>query len=175
MNIEILYVEVQRFRQWWLLALLGVLGVLPALFAWGFVQQIIFGVPWGNKPMSDSWLLAFVGVFGVGLGVGLPALILSVNLRTEVRPDGIYVQLWPLHRECVRIPMQTIHEFAAQTYRPLHDYGGWGIRWGAKGKAYTVSGNRGVLLTHGSGQHLLIGSQRAEELERAIAAVCEHR
>ncbi|MFH1560715.1 MAG: DUF6141 family protein [Chloroflexota bacterium] len=161
----ILFSEVQRFRQWWLLSLIG---VLPALFAWAFVQQIIFDVPWGNNPTSDGWLLVFVAVFGLGL----PAFILSINLRTEVRPDGIYVQFWPLHRGWVHIPAETIHEFTAHTYRPIMDYGGWGIRWGLKGKVYSVSGNRGVLLVYGNRHRLLIGSQRADELEQAIATAC---
>ncbi|NLK25486.1 MAG: hypothetical protein GX307_02790 [Euryarchaeota archaeon] len=37
------------------------------------------------------------------------------------------------------------------------------------GKAYNVSGNRGVLLKLKDGNSLLIGSQRAEELDAAIA------
>lgn len=39
---------------------------------------------------------------------------------------------------------------------------GWGIRrgWGGRGWAYTVSGNRGVLLELADGRHVLLGSQR---------------
>jgi hypothetical protein len=55
-----------------------------------------------------------------------------------------------------------------QTYRPIRDYGGWGIRYGRGGKAYNVSGNRGVMLELSDGQKLLIGSQRPEELANAI-------
>ena len=38
------------------------------------------------------------------------------------------------------------------------------------GKAYNVSGNKGVLLTFGTGKTLMIGSQRPEELAAAIRA-----
>jgi hypothetical protein len=48
--------------------------------------------------------------------------------------------------------------------------GGWGLRFGAKGKAYNVSGNRGVLLTFEGDKTLLIGSLRADELAQAIRA-----
>jgi len=54
------------------------------------------------------------------------------------------------------------------TYSPLKDYGGWGIRYGAKGKAYNVSGNQGVVITLETGQSILIGSQRHEELSSLI-------
>jgi hypothetical protein len=60
------------------------------------------------------------------------------------------------------------------TYSPLRDYGGWGIRYGSKGKAYNVSGNRGVRLELSNGKRLLFGSQRPEELSEAVAAASEH-
>ena len=57
----------------------------------------------------------------------------------------------------------------ARTYRPILEYGGWGIRYTmGRGWAYNVSGNQGVQLELASGKRILIGSQRAEELARAI-------
>ena len=54
-------------------------------------------------------------------------------------------------------------------YRPILDYGGWGIRWGpGKGWAYNVSGNRGVQLELLDGKQLLIGSQNPEKLAQMI-------
>ena len=55
-------------------------------------------------------------------------------------------------------------------YRSFREYGGHGIRYGSKGKAYTVSGDRGVQIELLNGKQLLIGSQRAEELVQAIQA-----
>jgi hypothetical protein len=54
------------------------------------------------------------------------------------------------------------------TFRPIRDFGGWGIRHGGGGWAYTVRGNRGVRLTLQYGSPLLIGSQNAEDLYQAI-------
>ncbi len=42
------------------------------------------------------------------------------------------------------------------------------MKYGRAGKAYNVSGNRGVQLKLSSGKGLLIGSQRPEELAQAI-------
>jgi len=63
---------------------------------------------------------------------------------TEVRDDGVYFRFFPLHLSFHRIGLEEIVRFEVQTYRPIRDYGGWGIRYGWKGKAYNVSGNRGV-------------------------------
>jgi hypothetical protein len=59
----------------------------------------------------------------------------------------------------------------ARTYRPILEYGGWGIRYSpfGKGWAYNISGNQGVQLELMNGKRILIGSQRAEELARTIA------
>jgi hypothetical protein len=51
------------------------------------------------------------------------------------------------------------------TYRPFREYGGWGIRFGRQGIAYTVSGDRGVLVRLRNGRSFLLGSKRPESLE----------
>ena len=63
-------------------------------------------------------------------------------------------------------------EYYAREYKPLREYGGWGIRCSLKrGKAYNVSGNKGVQLVFKNGKQLLIGSQKAEALEEAIRSI----
>ena len=54
--------------------------------------------------------------------------------------------------------------------QPILEYGGWGIRYSpfGKGWAYNVRGNQGVQLELANGQRILVGSQRADELARAI-------
>lgn len=44
------------------------------------------------------------------------------------------------------------------------EYGGWGVRFGKGGKAFNVSGNRGLKLYLKSGRSLLIGTQKDKEL-----------
>jgi hypothetical protein len=61
-----------------------------------------------------------------------------------------------------------VRDVAAVTCHPITEYGGWGIRWTLRGKAYNVSGRRGVRLDYENGKHLLIGSTRADELATAI-------
>jgi len=61
-------------------------------------------------------------------------------------------------------------QFEMRTYRSFREYGGHGIRYSNNGKAYNVSGDRGVQIELLNGNRVLIGSQRAEELVQAIQA-----
>lgn len=155
--------EAQHFRQWWLwLLLLPVSGV-----SWyAVIRQVLLGQPWSDRPAPDVvilliWLLS---------GVGLPLLFLGLRLVTEIRADGIYLRFIPFHLRWQRLPFEELESCAARPYRPIVEYGGWGIRYGFKGKAYNVSGNRGVQLVFKNGRRLLIGSQRADELAALIQA-----
>ena len=52
----------------------------------------------------------------------------------------------------------------------MREFGGWGIRVSRNGRAYNASGNTGVQLVLADGSHILIGTQRAEELLAALRA-----
>ena len=67
-----------------------------------------------------------------------------------------------------RIPLEDLKSVEARTYSPIREYGGWGFRYGRSGKAYNVMGNRGVQLELKSGERVLLGSQKAEDLAAAI-------
>jgi hypothetical protein len=156
-----LFREVQRFRQPWLwLLVLGVAGLTWYIAA----VQLLGGEPVGNNPAPD-WLAVLLWLL---FGVGLPLVFWSLRLVTEVRGDGLYVRFVPFHFSFRKIAFADISQFEAKTYRPLLDYGGWGIRYGFSGKAYNVSGNRGVQLELANGKRLLIGSQRPDELVQAL-------
>jgi len=90
------------------------------------------------------------------------------SLTTEVRRDGIYIRFSPLHRSFRKIPLVDLMRHEVRTYSPIREYGGWGIRYGRKGTAYNARGNRGVQLELSDGKQVLIGSQKPEELARAI-------
>lgn len=160
--------EVQQFRQGWLWAGL-IAGALLAigLFGWAMYQQLVLGKPWGNNPMSDTGLMV-MGPLIILLMVGLVWLFVALRLVTEVRDDGVYIHYRPLTR--TRIAFEDIASCQARTYRAVREYGGWGIKYGPSGKAYNVSGNRGVQLEFRNGSRLLIGSQKADQLAEAITA-----
>jgi hypothetical protein len=158
--------EVQRLRQWWLWVLLlatavGTVGV----FGHGIYTQVIEGKLWGDNPMSDTALIV-TGIVTSILTVGLAVVILSARLITEVRSDGVYVRFFPIGWNALLY--DTIASYQAKTYRPIRDYGGWGIRWGREGKAYIAGGSQGLQLLLNDGRKVLIGTQRLQELEAAV-------
>lgn len=157
----ILFRERQRFTQFWLWAV--VLGV-SSIFWVGFVYQVIWGGGYGSSPVSDVQL----SILAVLVGLGLPYFFYSMSLTTEVLPGVIRVRFFPFHLKPVQVPLHLIRDFAKITYRPIADYGGWGIRWGFEGKAYNMSGNEGVKLYFYNKKPLLIGSQRPDDLFDAI-------
>ena len=158
--------EVQKFRQPWLWALiLGTNAMVIGVFGYGLVQQLAKGEAWGNQPMSDVGLVSTF-IVTVLVTLGLVWLFFAMALIVEVRSDGLSVHLKPLKHRLVEY--RDIASVEACQYRPIVEYGGWGIRRGRDGWAYNVSGNQGVRLTFHEGKTLLIGSRRHVELARAI-------
>ncbi len=164
---NIYYFEEQRFRQKWLwvLLLLSTL-FITIFFAYGTVKQIMLGQPWGNRPMSDTALI-IIGSISIALMGGMTYLFYKLKLITEVRNDSVNIRFFPVSHLQI-IPLHNIKKCEIRQYRPVMEYGGWGIRYGRRGKAYNVSGNRGVQLELFQGKPLLIGSQRPDELAQAI-------
>jgi hypothetical protein len=156
--------EVQWIRRvWWVMLLAG---GIASLTWYSFWQQILLGRPVGTNPGPD-WAIAVIWLL---FGVGLPLLLLTMRLIVEVYPDYVSVRYVPLLRR--RILTAEIAHCRAQSYRPIVEYGGWGIRgWSRRRVAYNVRGNRGVELELRDGRRVMIGSQRADELEAALGAV----
>jgi hypothetical protein len=158
--------EEQRFRQPWLwLMLLGSLGLVCVPLMVGLIQQLVLGEPWGAEPLSDR-ALASVGGATLLFSIALVVLFARMRLVTEVRDDGVHVRFAPFTRRT--IAFTDIEDLTVRTYRPLREFGGWGIRYGWRANAYNVSGNRGVQLALREGKPLLLGSQRPEALADAI-------
>jgi hypothetical protein len=155
--------EVQYMRRPWLWALVLV-GTGLALYA--IVQLLLLEEPFtGNTAANVSSLMV-----GLVVGVAFPALMFVTHLITEVRSDALYYRYVPFHFTWQKIPLDRIKGHQATVYNPIRDYGGWGIRYWFKGKAYNVSGNRGVQLELTSGDRVLIGSQKPDGLAQAISA-----
>jgi len=155
-----LYHEEQHFRQWWLWTLVL---AIAALGWWSFIQQVLFGRPFGNNPAPDwgVWLLWLV------IGLGLPLLFRRLKLVLEVTRGEVVVRFSPLSVRV--IPFAEIGGLEVREYNAVMEYGGWGIKgWSRRKMAYNVSGNRGVELTLCDGRRIMLGSQRPDELAEAI-------
>lgn len=161
---EAVYREVQRWslRSRCLLLALCLLGAAGGVFS----AVVIFTQDprqWASLPV--------IAICGILVPAGIGLLIWVARLETEVRQDGLYIRYVPFHRHFKRFHVGDLSEYCARTYRPILEYGGWGIRCGWRGRAYNVSGNRGVQLVFRDGRRVLIGSSRPSELEAAIRSI----
>jgi hypothetical protein len=145
--------ETQRFTQWWLwLILLG---------SWGSMVFAIFMDP----PQTLG------GQFVVGiLAISLPTLFWQIRLITQITTEGIYVRFIPFHFKSQFYSWDAIESAQVRTYNPLLEYGGWGIKYGfnGQGKVYNIAGNQGLQLVFKSGEKILIGTQKPEEIQAAV-------
>src|SRR5687767_831519 len=147
---QALFIEKQRFSQWWLwLILLGI----DAMIIFGFIQQVIFGQPFGDNPASDTGLMLILG-----LVILLTIAFYLFCLETIIKPDGIYVRFYPFHTTYKYYSWEKISKIYIRQYSPIKEYGGWGVRLGlfGKGKAYNVSGNKGLQIVFSDNSKLLI-------------------
>lgn len=99
---------------------------------------------------------------------GAISIAYLAELYTKVKYDGVHIQFFPIHLSERVITWDEIEDFQAEKYNPILEFAGWGIRWRPKKMAYNVSGNKGVRITKKNGKEILIGSDRAEEMETAI-------
>jgi hypothetical protein len=146
----VLYREVQRFLQ--PIVLLGVgfavAGVAAAVAAATAATQGQSGSP----PVG--------AVVAIALAVVVPAVLLGSRVVTEVSAAGLRVRLSPLQPRGRRESWTRVASYSVVTYRPVREYGGWGIRGAGRSMAYNACGDRGVLFTFSDGATLLVGSPR---------------
>ncbi len=157
---KILFKETQRFTQWWIWAFnLGIL-LMPFI---AIYQQLIRGEMFGDKPMSDLGLLVLT-CFIVLLVVSFRIM----NLKTEITNDRIYFYFFPFHTKKHFYDLADIRKMEVVKYRPILDYGGWGVRGFGSNKAFSVKGNKGLKIIFKNGDIRLIGTQKPEELQKVI-------
>ncbi len=154
-----------RERTWapaWVVALL----LTACLAAAGAVAYELYKSDWGAAG-SISMLGA---VAAMAASLGLPILIgmLFSRLDVEVLADRVSVAFGPLHLFRKRIPFSEIEAVRGLTYRPLREFGGWGIRPRGGKTAWTIRGNQAVKVTLKSGKEVYVGSLFPQRLEERI-------
>lgn len=147
--MKIIFVENQRFTQWWLWVIL----ISFPIMAFG---------PFDDKSINYNHLL---------IGFALPVIFYLFQLRIKVSSEGLHYQFFPFHLKYHMIKSEEIKKVQSLKYKPLAEYGGWGIKYGFKGKAYNTSGNLGVKVYLRNGTNILFGSQKHKDLEKALKKI----
>ncbi len=144
------FYEKQRFTQWWIYAVLGAIVLGTAL-----ADYSEYGAFRWQQP-------------GMWLAVALLALFWLFRLETRITPAGIQYRFFPLHLQWKTILREKLRYAWVRQYKPLLEYGGWGIRFGVNGKAYNTRGNMGIQLELQNGNKILIGTQQPEKAKAAL-------
>ncbi len=132
------------------------------------ICALLVGTLFGGELKTEDYV--------IGLVVLVPIIVWLkiMRLETRVTPDEVVLRFRGLFKK-KKIPISSLGQAEMRKYKPLMEYGGWGIKRGKSGWAYNVKGNEGVQLQLHDGKSLLIGSQRASELEAAITSSPRYR
>ena len=163
--------ERQKFNQLWIWITI-ILTSTPVfiLFFFATYKQIIQGVPFGNNPMSNEGLI-IATIFTLSVVISLLLLFGFAKLTTTIDKQAIRFKFFPFQRKVKYIDWKEVNEYQIIKYNPIGDFGGWGIRKRGKRKVYNVSGNVGLLLFLKSGQEMLLGTQKGDELAKFLSAI----
>lgn len=158
---SVVYREEQNFA-WWVYASIAFMVALGLFFGLGTRGHAAAGVP-AHGGLEIPIVLV--------VGLLLPAVLIVGVLRMTTEVDPTEIRIWfgwvPTFQKS--FPIAGLSRVEVVSYRPIVEYGGWGIRVGRSGeRAYNARGNRGVRLTLVDGSTILIGSQRPEELASTI-------
>lgn len=170
---EVIFEEIQKVRNKWLWTLMLFTGFFfPIIAVIGFIQQIIYGIPFGNNPLPDSGFI-IVAITGSLFGLGIFYLFLIAKLEIQIKEDGVNYRYIPFINRFKLIRKEDIESYEVKKYNPIRDYGGWGIKssFKEKGTAYSVDGNLGLqLIFNQKGKHkkILIGIRSPEEIQLAM-------
>jgi hypothetical protein len=165
---KILFSETQRFSVMLVAPL--VLLFLVAIFLEG---HIVFRPVLETEDWWPRWSLP-LSIAGIVINVVVTLILVFCRLQTRLDTSALYIRFFPFHFRYKKIDFNDIATVYARSYQPLGEFGGWGIRWGSSGKAYNVSGNRGVQLELKNGKKILIGSQHADALAAQLQEAMFH-
>jgi len=163
-----IFVEEQSFTQHWMKMFVTIVIVLAiGVIIFSSYMQLYRGIPF-DKKMSDAGLVIYDLVLLI-LGVITPFLLLKVKLVVILDTNSLHIQFWPFINKT--IPLYDVVSFEGKSYKPIREYGGWGLRYSFRSKswAYTVSGNRGVFFVLSNGKKFLIGSQHTGQFVIALS------
>lgn len=163
MKNGILFSERQKFDQWWIwLVILS----FDAMYIFAIVQQVFLGVQFGKNPADDIALIIALAVLLI-----ITFLFYSIRLDTEISADGIKVRFFPFHLSFRIYPWEKIRNCYVRKYKPIREYGGWGLRGLGSNRALNVKGNMGIQVEFIDGKKLLIGTGRFDEVSKILTSL----
>ncbi len=148
------YREFSAWPGWVELVVWGSLGAtsLPFVFGWG----------------TDSGMVGRVVSIAAILGIGVAIRYIFGGLTALVQETRLFIYMGSIPLVKKSVPFADIVSMESVRYRPIAEFGGWGIRGMGKKKAWTARGNQAVVLTLPNDRLLYVGSDSPGQLEEHI-------
>ena len=156
MKTEIIFRETQLGVKNWVLLVVVLFAIIPASIFLLFQTMEAFG--------STRIVLLSTFIFTILIC----SILLFIKLNITVTKDEIQYRLSTFHFSTQILSKNQIIEIENVVYNPIGEWGGWGIRMKGRDRAYNMYGNKGVQVTLKSGKIVLFGSQKPNELHKAI-------
>jgi len=149
--------------------------------------------PWAAWLQVVFWGTMFVALAAVSLAEGetdqerlVGSVVLALTaVSVQLLVSGLSVRLFRDHLVVGlgtvgvisrKIRYEDIVRTESVTYRPIAEFGGWGVRFGKdKKRAWTARGNHAMVLHLRDGTRLYVGSDRPHRLEERLKAVAGTR
>lgn len=141
-------------RYWWIIIPL----LLPVIIV---VLAGIQATDAAEKAEIFSSLWVVLGVDGL-----IMFLFNIMRLHNRIDRSGVSFSYTPFIR-LQQYNWQDIEKVWVRKYKPIAEFGGWGIKSinrAKKGVAYNVWGNKGLQLELKNGKKILIGTQKPDEM-----------
>jgi hypothetical protein len=103
-------------------------------------------------------ILAIVGLF-----------IFSIKLKITIDPKGITYQYPPFRNKPTTLPWENIQSIELMRINPLKEFGGWGLRYGKRGTAYTTRGRYILHIVQNTGNPINLTIAAPKDFVKAIA------
>ena len=152
--------ESQKFNLSWKWILF--IGLYVLMF-WALIQQF--------EEEIDLTAIASI-IFSLCLIALFNVIVIVMKLETVITETQIKFRYKPFHIKPRIIYWDEISDFYMRYYKPLREFGGYGIQRNNKnGKSFTVSGRNGLQLLLKDKRKILIGTQKPKELEMIIKQI----
>jgi uncharacterized integral membrane protein len=153
------YKETQTYRRTWVMYFI-LMVELPTL-----ILLLVFFIQAEDKTEMGIALSVVGGTLTL-------ILLFIFNLKLETRIDriGVSFKFFPFVRTWRKYPREKIQSISVISYSPITDFGGWGLEGNSTTKAYSILGDKGLLLDVGEKKKIMIGTMKANELKDFLSS-----
>jgi len=148
--------EQQKLVPYWLSILILLLMFYITFKA---IRQLIYNIPFGTHPMSNSGLILFMLCVYI-----VVYIFIILALKLEINDKYINIKFYPIHNKIILF--KDVKNMEIINYKSF----GIGIRISLKyGTIYRVSGNKGLLIRTKNDDLVLIGIKNEDEILKIIS------